>query len=990
MADTNTRVIIDVQLSAEDATAKAKDLGASIKAVKEEQKQLKASSEETGVAYQSNAIQLRQLQAEQKAYISISNAAEGSNNQLRAQISLLTQQYNALGREERDNTAAGKALQLQINSLSSEVKTNEEAVGDHRRSVGDYEKANRSATETITQQKNELVSLGGVVERAPIGFKLLGDQVGNVKNQLQNYRQATQEENAKIQESTKLHQIATSAIEEESKAVAFATEIGFKFTRGEATAAEVEAARAAATDAVTVSTAAQTAATEAQTAATAAGTNAAKVFKVALASTGIGAIIILVAALISYLSKFDPIVDKVEQGLAAVGAVVNRVSGLIVGFVTNLKSFGDFASKIKSFMADPIGSFKQLGKEMEEAARQAIALKKAQQDLEDQQKIQEVANARAIQQVQQLTLQARNRSLSEKQRQDLLKQASKIDEDNFKQRTKLVEEEKRQAIEQIKISGDLTDAQVKNLEQKGIAYAFDLKETKRITDEEIDALKDAEIKKTEILNEVTNREEKRQNLSDQIAEKAAAEEEKRQARMKEAREKAAEADKERLESILRVNEGILTARQNEINSINQEIDEKVAKYKKYGATTEQLEKERLARIRQANDEFNKKDLEIIEANNKQIVELSIASIKDEGDRKLAQQALNHKRELEENEKQVESVAARILSGEQGLEALLQSSLANRNAILTAGTLQRQQLIDDNYAIELDKFNQHQVNLAEANVLNAGTDADKLMASQALLDAQYQQQIDQANLIGQDTTLITAQYEEQKRQIQQETVDAAFTGFSNFSKSFQGLAKENSTAYKIAGAIQAKVDAAQSLRNNILIIQENIKALSSQGKLLFPYNIIAIASTLAALASAVSSAKTLVSPVALATGGVFKSDGKGAVLPGYSKTDNTNAFLRSGEAVIVSEATRDPRALAALSAINVAYGGNPLAPGFAMASGGIAQGGFVSEMGSSATSMIDIANLIVSAMQAAPAPIVDVRTITTAQQTNQIAVANANL
>ncbi|NNU33598.1 hypothetical protein HK413_04545 [Mucilaginibacter sp. S1162] len=43
----------------------------------------------------------------------------------------------------------------------------------------------------------------------------------------------------------------------------------------------------------------------------------------------------------------------------------------------------------------------------------------------------------------------------------------------------------------------------------------------------------------------------------------------------------------------------------------------------------------------------------------------------------------------------------------------------------------------------------------------------------------------------------------------------------------------------------------------------------------------------------------------AEGGQFRSDGRGALLPGYSRTDNTNAYLRSGEAVVVSEAMRNP-------------------------------------------------------------------------------------
>ena len=59
----------------------------------------------------------------------------------------------------------------------------------------------------------------------------------------------------------------------------------------------------------------------------------------------------------------------------------------------------------------------------------------------------------------------------------------------------------------------------------------------------------------------------------------------------------------------------------------------------------------------------------------------------------------------------------------------------------------------------------------------------------------------------------------------------------------------------------------------------------------------------------------------AKGGVhYQSDGRGALLPGYSRTDNMNAYLRSGEAVVVSEAMRDPWARNLVSAINVAYGG----------------------------------------------------------------------
>ncbi len=77
--------------------------------------------------------------------------------------------------------------------------------------------------------------------------------------------------------------------------------------------------------------------------------------------------------------------------------------------------------------------------------------------------------------------------------------------------------------------------------------------------------------------------------------------------------------------------------------------------------------------------------------------------------------------------------------------------------------------------------------------------------------------------------------------------------------------------------------------------------------------------------------------AFAKGGYFTSDGRGSLLPGYSPTDNTNAQLRSGEAIVVSEAMRDPWARNLVSAINVAYGGRDFSipnPGRGYAVGGI--------------------------------------------------------
>ena len=82
------------------------------------------------------------------------------------------------------------------------------------------------------------------------------------------------------------------------------------------------------------------------------------------------------------------------------------------------------------------------------------------------------------------------------------------------------------------------------------------------------------------------------------------------------------------------------------------------------------------------------------------------------------------------------------------------------------------------------------------------------------------------------------------------------------------------------------------------------------------------------------------PPAYAKGGVYKSDGTGGVLPGYSRKDNINAQLRSGEGIVVSEAMRNPYARNLVSAVNVAHGGRDFS--VKNTTGGYAVGGIVTD------------------------------------------------
>lgn len=90
------------------------------------------------------------------------NSELGSNDQLKAQLKLLTAEYNALGKEERENTDTGKQLSSQISLITEKLKENEGAIGDNRRNVGNYTESVEAALKNVNLFG---VNLGGFTSK---------------------------------------------------------------------------------------------------------------------------------------------------------------------------------------------------------------------------------------------------------------------------------------------------------------------------------------------------------------------------------------------------------------------------------------------------------------------------------------------------------------------------------------------------------------------------------------------------------------------------------------------------------------------------------------------------------------------------------------------------------------------------------------------------------------------------------------------------------
>lgn len=176
MADSiNKEVIISITLNPSDLEKNGDAMTKALKKVKAEADELnkKLKDKNTGQAEREKIIdQLGELERQQKAWkksiaennkeiefqTKLSKSQEGSNEQLRLALKKLTEQYNALGKEERDNSVEGQKLGSTIKGITDELKKNESAVGDNRRNVGNYKGALEETLAPLLKQKEALIA----------------------------------------------------------------------------------------------------------------------------------------------------------------------------------------------------------------------------------------------------------------------------------------------------------------------------------------------------------------------------------------------------------------------------------------------------------------------------------------------------------------------------------------------------------------------------------------------------------------------------------------------------------------------------------------------------------------------------------------------------------------------------------------------------------------------------------------------------------------
>lgn len=319
--------------------------------------------------------------------------------------------------------------------------------------------------------------------------------------------------------------------------------------------------------------------------------------------------------------------------------------------------------------------------------------------------------------------------------------------------------------------------------------------------------------------------------------------------------------------------------------------------------------------------------------------------------------------------------------EQGL--ISQQEFANREQAFKLGVLQlEQQMREEQDRTEKERKALDEANLKELQMANITNEYE---LRQAMLDAQYQQEMEAAERIGADTALIQAKYEKAKEDNTRARVNAELTMTAGLAGQMSTLLGEESAIGKAFGVVQATINTYIGAT----------KALAQGGILGIAQAAIVIAFGMKQVASIAKQKEpeTKVSSVKkYAKGGqIFgKSHAQGGVT---FRGDNGQVFeAEGGENVYILKKSASAE-INALSAVNEAHGGNSFATSglYKFADGGMAAS--ISEANRmvrqsdnvrlSSESINQLAGVVIDAVMSMPNPVVSVQDINAGQ--NDVAV-----
>lgn len=744
---------------------------------------------------------------------------EGSLRSLRAQLSNLTAEYDALSEAERKG-ARGEELKRSINEVTDALKGAEEETQRYYRNVGNYKEAIIEAANAnipFVEQINQMVT-----------------SVTGLKDYL-------------------------SGVKEEMVAV---------------------------------------------TSGTSGLTKVLKLLKVALVSTGIGALVVALGSLVSWFTKTQKGIETANKIMGAFGATLNVIidrvsklgSALVILFTGNFKQAGEDAKAV----------FSGIGKEIADETKQAWKLAEVLNEIDKKEVMLSMSRAANRAEIEKLKKAADDQTLSTQERIKAAEKAAEIEKKDLNVQTQLAEArlantlgftkmtgEVRKLMEQIK-AGDVTADEV--IGKLGLSDS---------TIEDLRNFRDQFNELQELMEDSYGRQTEQQNTLNSIRQEGV--------------DKAKEAKQKELEAVRAAEDAMLAlvkdkreqARKEIELTYSRQIEDLRARLKTESDLTvkarqaindqiKALEQQKAAELQKLSEEELQKEidnrtklislqLEAVREGSEQEYQLRMQQLLAQRDAELADKELTEQMKLAIVDKYDKQMDDLILQREQEISEKQQEAVRQRmeNEImqLQQSGASELEILQEQASQKLELLNsiQQQEGESEEEFLNR-----KLQANQEYIDAKKA-------------------IADKEVEIEQVKFQAIETITSGLSSAFETLGENNKTfaiLSKTLALAEIAINTGKALAAGIAQAQS----------VPFPANLAAIATTVATILSNIAVATKTVKSAKFATGGLVTG-------PGTGTSDSIPAQLSNGESVMTARATSMFAPL--LSSFNQMGGGVPI-------------------------------------------------------------------
>ena len=405
MASREETRILNIRVNYNDAIKSISEYRENIEQLQDDEKKLKEQLDEGTISREDynkemmiskakiaeNRNEIRMLEKAVRNNIKAENSLDGSLKQLRAELSIATQKYDEMSEAMRISEE-GQKLRDEINEITKKLKEGEEETGRFYRNVGNY-------TQSIIEATKAQVPFANEINKSVTAIKGLGDYLGGVGEEVSGIITDFKD--------------ATSGLSSMSKAQA----------------------------AVTI--------------ATNATSTAMKLLKVALVSTGIGAIVVAIGSLVAYLTKTQKGVEITQKAMKALGAAIDVIiyrasllgDALVKVFTGDFKGAADSAKN----------AFKGITTEIKEETQAAWALSDALNQLDKDEIMLSMRRAANKADIERLKLIADDTTKSIEERTAAIKKAFDMEQADMEAQKKAAELRLANMLGYTKITSEATE-----------------------------------------------------------------------------------------------------------------------------------------------------------------------------------------------------------------------------------------------------------------------------------------------------------------------------------------------------------------------------------------------------------------------------------------------------------------------------------------------------------------------------------------------------